>query len=162
MESVIITLPRRRSILNGYAFEVFGDNATGTIDSQHPLTDHPIPFWGGIPCSQGHLYDGHLAGIHVDHVIPDGHFSGRHLNAEHLWPATEVLFKTRPLYFGAFRFAAATMDQYGNKNTTLTETAQRVVNSSPRPASALERATFDPLERRMSFTFTPSPDLSSI
>lgn len=159
METVTLALPRRRSIRGGDAFELFSDHATGVIDAQNSLNDRPIPFWGGLPPAGGHLIGGHLIGLHLDHVIPDGHLSGRHLAAEHLWPAAELSFETLPLYFGTFQFAAVTVDCFGNQGAVMSNVARRFVNSSPRRASNLKRGVFDEIGRRMSFTFTPSPDL---
>ena len=159
MESVVIKVPRRRSIHGGDAFDVFGDRGSGTLDTDVPLTDRPIPFWGGLPTACGHLCDGHLSGLHLDQLMPDGHLAGRHLSAEHLWPAAEVSFATRPLYFGAFQFAVGMVDANRNRSTVTFPVVTRVLNSSPRPASSLKQAGFDAIERRMSFTFSPSPDL---
>jgi len=159
VESAVIEVPRRRSTRGGDAFEVFGDGGTGTIDSQNPLTDRPIGFWEGLPRQEGHTKGGHLAGLHLDHVIPDGHLAGRHLTAQHLWPAALVTFVTRPLYFGVFRFAVGMVDQAGNRSPGLSAVVSRVVNAAPRPAGELKRGTFDGATRRMSFTLTPSPDL---
>lgn len=159
METVVIEVPRRRSIRGGDAFEVFGDGGTGTIDTQAPLTDRPIGFWEGSPREEGHTKGGHLTGLHLDQVIPDGHLDGVHATAEHLWPAAAVTFVTRPLYFGLFRFAVGIVDQAENRSGQLSAVVSRVVNAAPRPAGELKRGTFDGVTRRMSFTLTPSPDL---
>lgn len=159
VEPVVIEVPRRRSIRGGESFEVFGDGGTGTIDTQTPLTDRPIGFWDGLPRREGHTEGGHLTGLHLDHVIPDGHLAGRHTTADHLWPAAAVTFVTRPLYFGVFRFAVGMVDQTGNRSGQLSAVVSRVVNAAPRPAGELNRGMFDGVTRRMSFTLTPSPDL---
>jgi len=159
VEAVVIEVARRRSIRGGDAFEVFGDGGNGVIDDQTPLNDSPIEFWSGLPRSEGHLNDGHLVALHLDHVIPDGHLSGRHLEADHLWPAAAVCFVTRALYFGAFRFAVGLVDRFGHRSGQLSGMVQRVVNSAPRPAASLKRGMFDDVQRRMSFLLSPSPDL---
>ena len=159
VQSVVIEVQRRGSIRGGDGFEVFGDGGTGTIDTQTPLTDRPIGFWEGLPRQEGHTKDGHLTGLHLDHMIPDGHLAGRHVTAEHLWPAAAMTFVTQPLYFGIFRFAVGMVDQAGNRSGQLSPVVSRVVNAAPRQASELVRGTFDGVTRRMSFTLTPSPDL---
>ncbi len=159
MESVVIEFQRRRSVRGGDRFEIFGDGGTGVIDQSTPLTDQPPAYWEGLPGRRGHLRDGHLATLHLDNVLPDGHLCGRHLSAEHLWPAALLVFVSRPLYFGLFRFAAKTVDLVGNRSATVSEVVGRVVNSSPRRGSSLQKAGFDEVTRRMSFSFTQSPDL---
>lgn len=159
MERVAIEVMRRRTIRGGDRFEVFGDGGTGVVDTNAPLSDRALAYWDGLPGQAGHLRDGHLAGLHLDAVIPDGHLAGRHLTAEHMWPAALLVFETRRLYFGEFRFAVGTMDFAGNRSSGVSEVVVRVVNSSPRRASTLTKAGFDEVTRRLSFTFSPSPDL---
>jgi len=159
MEAVVIEVSRRRDIRGGDRFEVFGDGGTGVIDTASPLTDRPKAYWDGLPGGRGHLLDGHLSGMHMDNVMPDGHLCGRHIAAHHLWPAEVLTFMTRPVYFGRFRFAVGTVDSSGNQSLTLSESASCVVNSSPRRASSLAKAGFNGESRRLSFSFTPSPEL---
>ena len=159
MDSVAIEIPRSRAVRGGDRFEIFGDDGTGVIDSSRPLTDRPIPFWEGLPGRRGHLLDGHLAGCHLDNIIPDGHLAGRHLCGEHVWPAASLVFISSPHYFGVFGFAARTVDAGGNISAALSPIVARFVNSSPRFATDLTKSGFDGGTRRMTFTFTPSPDL---
>jgi hypothetical protein len=159
MESVVIEVQRRRSVRGGDRFEVFGDGGTGVVDTSNPLTDQPLAYWEGLPGRRGHLLDGHVAALHLDNVLPDGHLGGRHLSAEHLWPAALLMFVSRPLYFGLHRFAAGAVDYVGNRSAEVSEVVEQVVNSSPRRASSLAKSGFNEVTRRMSFTLTPSPDL---
>jgi hypothetical protein len=159
MESVAIEIPRRRSVRGGDRCQVFGDGGTGVIDMTSPLTDRPLPYWEGLPEHSSHLLGGHLAERHLDNVAPDGHLSGRHLTAEHLWPARSLVFVTRPFCFGLFGFAVEAVDGTGNRSSTLSEVVRCMVNSAPRPAEELAKSAFDPVTRRLTFTFTPSPDL---
>jgi hypothetical protein len=159
MEPVVIEVLRRRAARGGDRFEVLGDGGAGPIDRDRPLTDAPVAFWQGLPDQRGHLLDGHLAGLHLDNVVPDGHLSGPHLAAEHLWPAAVLTFATRPLYFGEFQFAAGAVDAVGNVSDELSPVVRRVVNASPRPARSLAKSAFDQDERRLTFTLRPSPDL---
>ena len=159
MEAVAIEVLRQRSVRGGDCFEVFGDGGSGEIRASVALTDRPLAYWEGLPGRGGHLMGGHLAAMHLDNVIPDGHLCGRHLSSEHLWPAAALVFVSRPLYFGVFQFAAGTVDFVGNKSAELSQAAARAVNSSPRQASALAKSSFDAQTRRLSLTFTPSPDL---
>ncbi|MBN2560664.1 MAG: hypothetical protein JXQ75_07015 [Phycisphaerae bacterium] len=159
MESVGIEVPRRRSIRGGDCFEVFGDVGTGEIDGSAALTDKPVAYWEGLPSRRGHLLDGHLSAMHLDNVIPDGHLCGRHVAAEHLWPAALLVFRSRPLYFGTFQFAVGTVDCVGNESAELSTPVQSVVNSSPRPALSLAKSGFDENTRRLTFSFSASPDL---
>lgn len=129
------------------------------MDTAQPLTDAPIGFWEGLPNRCGHLLDGHLATLHLDNVVPDGHLCGRHLAAEHPWPAAFLSFVTAPLYFGLYQLAVGMVDAVGNRSSQFCDPIVRVVNAAPRPARSLRKTGFDPLLRRLTFAFTPSPDL---
>ncbi|MFH1419453.1 MAG: hypothetical protein ABII12_14350 [Planctomycetota bacterium] len=159
MEAVVVEMSRRREIRGGDRFEVFGDGRTGVIDTASSLTDRPMAYWDGLPGKRGHLLDGHLSGMHMDNVMPDGHLCGRRISAQHLWPAEVLTFVTLPVYFGCFRFAVCTVDSSGNRSLTLSESVSCVVNSSPRRASSLAKAGFNSESRRLSFSFIPSPEL---
>ncbi len=159
MEAIAVEIQRRRAVRGGDRFEVFGDGGTGVMDTATPLTDRPKAYWQGLPDRRGHLLDGCLACFHLDNVVPDGHLAGRHLSAEHLWPAALLHFVSRLLYFGVFQFAVGSVDVFQNRSASVSDVVQRVVNSSPRPASSLAKSGFDEVTRRLTFTCSPSPDL---
>ncbi|MEE8169127.1 MAG: hypothetical protein V3T70_01135, partial [Phycisphaerae bacterium] len=121
--------------------------------------DRPIRFWGGLPISAGHLLDGHLSGGHLDHVIPDGHGDGPHLLDEHLRPAAELPWSTRPLYFGARQFGVKVLNQFGNTDGTAPSVTSLVVNAAPRSAEAPAKTGYDAQAQQLTLSFTPSPDL---
>lgn len=159
MECIELTVLRRRAFIAGDGFELLGDSGGGSLDLDNTLSVHPIPFWEGRPPHQGHLRHAHVSGGHLDFVEPDGHLSGLHLADDHLLSAAALSWRTRPMYFGMFAFAARAVDRRGNRGALLSPTVTRLVNSSPRPAETLVKSGFDEISRRMSFSFVPSVDL---
>ena len=159
METVHLEIPRDRALRGGDAYEVFSDGGAGVMDTVLPITDRPRPFWEGASLKRGHLRDGHLSGRHQDQVSPDGHLEGRHLDHPHGWPAGLMTYLTTPRYFGAFEFAVGTIDGRGNRSAELSPSVMRVVNSFPRAADGLSVSGFDATARRLSASFSASPDL---
>lgn len=159
MQTVAITVPRRRAYVAGDAFDAFGDGGTGTIDFTAPLLDRRVALWPEAAPAQGHLLEGHACGRHLDRVDPDGHLEGVHLFGDHHWPAAPVTAETPPVMFGAFQNAVKTYDALGNVKADTPPTHTTVINSSPTAPRDFAKTTYDSGADVMSFSFTASDEL---
>jgi len=157
MERVTLRLPRGRALSSEDGCEFLTDGGTGTLDESHPLNRRPLRLWEGLPVGTGHIDGGHLASAHLDDLIPDGCFSGSHLEEEHLFPAALLEWSAPPASFGARRYAARFSDAASNR-TTAAVPRTHVFNTAPRQAESLTKTAFDSSTRRLTFTLQPASD----
>jgi hypothetical protein len=159
MERVRIRVVRSRSYHPVDGFLVYGDRGDGAIDWDRPLTSRKVLFWEGTWPLPGYLSGGHLAGRHLDGIMPEGHLGGTFLLDEHLQPASTVLWETDPLVFGRFALAVVTQDGVGNMEAGEAVIRERVVNSEPPPPRELQPQSFESVDGRLTLAFTPSERL---
>ncbi len=159
MQRVRITVTRRREFVAGDTFEVFGDQATGTIDFAAPLLDRRVPLWPEAVPTNGHVQDGHVSGRHLDTVDPDGHLDGLHLIDDHLWPAAPRTAETPEYMFGAFKHSVKTYDALGNVKSDTSPVLTTVINSSPTAPRDFVKDTYDAGNDQMRFSFAASDQL---
>lgn len=160
MQSVRILVPRRREYRGGDGFEVFGDGGSGTIDFSHPVTGRRVGLWSEAAGRRGHLLDGHLMLRYLDSVDRDGHFSGVHLNDDHLVPAGVVQVEVGRYVLGRFRHAVRMVDAAGNHVDDTPVTLTTVINSHPDRPGRLSAASYDSETDQIAFGFEPSPKLA--
>jgi hypothetical protein len=160
MQDVQIGVVRGRAFCSSDGFVIYGDNGTGAVDWDHPLSDRRVLLWPEVCPPAGHLADGHLSGRHLDGYRPDGHLRGTHLMDACLYPAATVQCEKGPYVFGRFGFAIVMCDAAGNREIANTAFREVVVNSEPEPPRDLRPSAYDDQSGRMTFAFKPSERLA--
>ncbi len=160
MQTIRIGVVRARSFNSTDGFHVYGDGGTGEMDWVHPVTPRRQLLWSDAPGLAGHLLSGHVMGLHLDNVSPDGHLEGTHLLDEHAFPAATIVFETEPLVFGRFRHAVVMEDALGNAATEGATIYETVINSEPQAASDLAGVLHDPQTDRLTFSYSASDRLT--
>jgi hypothetical protein len=126
------------------------------MDFSHPLTPRRVRLWDDVPPPAGHVQAGHVMGLHLDSVIPDGHTEGTHLLDEHLRPAAPIVFETMAFVFGRFRHAVVMEDAAGNWTSAGVAIQETVINSEPVSADEFAPTGHDGQTGRLTFTFRSS------
>lgn len=160
MQAIRIGVVRSRSYRSPDGFHVCGDGGSGQMDWDHPVTPRRQLLWGDVPGLVGHVGVGHLTGLHLDNVCPDGHAEGTHLLDEHLYPAVAVGYETEPVVFGRFRHAVVMEDAVGNMTTNGVTVHETVVNSEPAPARHFRPMYHEVVPDRFKFSFSGSDRLT--
>jgi hypothetical protein len=160
VQAIRIGVVRSRSYGSPDGFHVYGDGGSGQMDWDHPVTPRRQLLWGDVPGVVGHVEVGHLTGLHLDNVLPDGHAEGTHLLDEHLLPAAAVEHETEPFVFGRFRHAVVMEDAAGNATLDGVTAHETVVNSEPAPARGFRPKYHEVVPDRFTFSFSRSDRLT--
>jgi len=159
MQAITLMIPRLRTYSAGDRYSVYCNGGAGDIDWAAAPEVGDVPFWPGTRAHAGHLNEPHLGWGHMDHGVQDGHLVGRHLADGHFLPQAVLSFTTRLYSFGRYLLAVRTVDSGGNFSAESPATVALTINSRPRPASDFAKAGHDVGCDRITFSFTPSPDL---
>ncbi|MBN1344515.1 MAG: hypothetical protein JXQ73_17630 [Phycisphaerae bacterium] len=159
MQAITIRIPRLKRYVAGDRYGIYGNGGLGEVDCDGGILLADGPFWPGTCRCAGHLNEGHLYWGHLDHVVPDGHVVGAHLEHDHFAPEA-LLWFTTPLYcLGHYVMAVCVRDAAGNRSLSPPAQVSYTINSGPRPASDFSLLRYEREGDRIVFGFLPSPDL---
>ena len=161
MQAIELCIPRLRTYVAGDRYSVYGNGGLGEVDFDGAPLAGDVPFWPGTRSHTGHLNEGHLCWGHLDHAVPDGHLVGGHLEHGHLHPEAILRYRTPMYTLGHYVLAIRTYDAGGNTSSAPAASVTHTVNSSPRPASDLAKVGHEAGTDQITFSFMPSPDLTS-
>ena len=139
---VRISLLRAQDLPTGGSIEIYGDNGTGQINYDNPLTGLPIRLWPAWQDKAGFGMSRFGSGdFGYDSAAAAGFGKGSFGHGQFGLDADAIEWVSPVMKAGVYKFAVRVIDEAGNESSS--QTGQVTVTSTARPAEKLSISSFD-------------------